>query len=246
MKILCSAVLFIGCLPLAGQTDSVFELQGVVELVDRPPAATPVEAAPFCLHPLGGGFEIWAQPDRDGRFVLNKVRPGRYSLTYPMPGRIQAFAQGPNELAPEGFELSSGSEAPLRLVVSMKSGDVSVKVQAFPSGHSDVVALLAPADTHLTLRESCYYNRLSGPQTTFGYVSPGEYRILVVDAEFQSEVAAFAPRLPEFLKNEASFVEVTGTGETEATANYLERETTKEAIRQACREIPLEPFCHGK
>jgi hypothetical protein len=50
MRILCSAVLFIGCLPSSGQTGSVFDLQGVVELVDRPPAATPVEAVSFCLN----------------------------------------------------------------------------------------------------------------------------------------------------------------------------------------------------
>lgn len=65
MKILCSTVLFIGCLPLNGQTDAAFDLQGILELVDRPPAATPVEAVSFQLHPLGSGFDIEARPDRD-------------------------------------------------------------------------------------------------------------------------------------------------------------------------------------
>jgi hypothetical protein len=253
MRILCYAVLFIGCLPSSGQTGSVFDLQGVVELVDRSPAATPIEAVSFCLHPLETGFDICAQPDRDGRFILKKVRPARYSLTFPMPGRIQTFADGPNELTPEGFELSAGSVGPLRLVVSLKSADVSVKVDAIPSGNRDVGALLAPADTHLTLRESCYSNRLRGPQTTFRFVPPGKYRIFVIDAEFESRVAAYAPRFPDFLKNEATPLEVSGTGQTEATATYLDGETVKKAIRQACRGIlqvwpgaPLEPLCHGK
>jgi hypothetical protein len=253
MRILCSAVLLIRCLPSSGQTGSVFDLQGVVELVDRPPAATPVEAVSFCLHPLESGFDIWAQPDRDGRFTLEIVRPGRYSLTYPMPGRIQTFADGPIELAPEGFELSAGSAGPLRLVVSLKSADVSVKVRAIPNGHRDVTALLAAADTHLTLRESCYSNRLSGPQTTFRFVPPGKYRIFVIDAEIESRVAAYAPRFLDFLKNEATSLEVSETGQTEATATYLDGEAVKEAIRQACPRIlqvwpgaPLEPLCHGK
>ena len=217
---------------------SAFDLQGVVELVDRPPAATPVEAVSLALHPLDGGFEIWAQPDPDGKFILKKVRPGRYSLTYPMPGRIQTFAQGPNELAPEGFELRSDSIGPLRLVISLKASDVYVKVRAFLSEHSDLVALLAPADTHLTLRESCYSNRLTGPETTFRFVPPGRYRVFVIDAELQSDVGAYAPRFPDFLKGEATSVEALEGGQTVATATYLKSETVREAIRQAG---PLNP-----
>ena len=62
-------------------TEPAFDLEGVVELVDRPAAATPVEAVSFSLHPLEAGFDIRAQPDQDGRFVLKRIRPGRYLLT---------------------------------------------------------------------------------------------------------------------------------------------------------------------
>jgi hypothetical protein len=47
MKILFSPVLLIGFLPLGGQNDSVFDLQGLLELADRPPAPTPLEALNF-------------------------------------------------------------------------------------------------------------------------------------------------------------------------------------------------------
>jgi hypothetical protein len=168
-------------------------------------------------------------------------------------GPHSTFAVGPKELAPERFELRAGSVGPLRLVVSLKSVDVPVKVDAIPRGHRDVGALLAPADTHLTLRESCYSNRLTGPQTTFRSVPPGKYRIFVIDAEFESRVAAYAPRFPDFLKNEATPLEVSGTGQTEAAVTYLDGETVTKAIRQACRGILqvwpgalLEPLCHGK
>jgi hypothetical protein len=240
MKILSFSALLIGCSVGNGQTDSVFDVQGFLRLVDRPASATPVEALTFRIHPLGGGgFDVEAQPDRDGRFTLNKVRPGRYSLTFPMPGRIERFANRSNELAPEGFELTSGKAGPLVLVISMKSADVSVKVQAFPTQHGDVVALLAPADNHLTLRESCYLNRISGLQTRFDFVPPGKYRIFIFDAQFQQDVAAYAPRFPDFLKNQATSIEVPGSGRAEATATYLDGETIREAIRQAG---PLDPL----
>lgn len=232
MKILCSTVLFIGCLPLNGQTDAAFGLQGILELVDRPPAATPVEALSFRLHPLGSGFDIEARPDRDGRFSI-KARPGRYSLTFPMPGRIQTFAIGDERTGSRRIRPERGRSGTLLLVVSMRSVNVSVKVRAVPSGRSDVAALLAPADAHLTLRESCYLNHLSGPQTTFGFVPPGKYRIFIIDVEFQGDVAGYAARFPDFLKKEATSVEVLDSGQTEATATYLDGETIKEAIRQA-------------
>lgn len=226
-----------------GQTGSVFDLQGVLKLVDRPPDATPLEALIFHLHPLGGGLEMEAKPDREGRFTLSRVRPGRYSLTFPMPGRIQTFANGTTGLAPEGFELTSDAVGPILLVITMKSADVFVKVRSFPTGQRDVVALLAPADPYLTLRESCYLNWLSGPQTNFGYVPPGRYRIFILDAQFQQDVAAYAPRFPDFLKKEATSVEVPDSGRTEATATYLDGETIKEAIRQTG---PLDLLGHAK
>ena len=228
---------------MIGQTDSVFDLQGILKLVGRPPDATPLEALVFRVHPLGGGLDIEAKPDREGRFTLRKVRRGRYSLTFPMPGRIQTFTNGTDELSPEGFELTSDAAGPILLAITMKSADVFVKVRSFPTGHPDVVALLAPADAHLTLRESCYLNWLSGPQTNFGFVPPGRYRIFILDAPFQQDVAAYAPRFPDFLKKEATSVEVPDDGRTEATAIYLDRETIKEAIRQAG---PLDPLDHAK
>jgi hypothetical protein len=234
MKILCFSALLIGCSMLNGQTDSAFNVQGLLKLVDRPASAIPIEALTFHIHPLrGGGVDVEARPDRDGEFTLNNVRPGRYSLTFPMPGRIESFAIRSNELAPDGFELTSGQTGPLVLVISMKSTEVSVTVQSFPEGRSDIVALLAPADNHLTLRESCSLNQISGPQTTFRFVPPGRYRIFIFNAEFQQDVAAYAPRFPDFLKNQATSIEAPGSGRTEVTTTYLDGETIKEAVRLA-------------
>ncbi len=231
MKPLCFAVVLFGCVGVSGQTDSAFDLQGVLELVDQPPDPTPVEALTFRLHPLSGGSDIEARPNRDGEFTVN-LHAGRYALMFPMPGRIQTFTLGSTELSPQDFELSSGRAGPLRLVVSMKSGEVAVSVRGMPSGRSDVVAALVPADNRLTLLESCYSNDITDSQTAFRFVPTGSYRILVVDAQLLESVVASATRFPDFLKNEATPVEVPGSGQVAVTATYVDSATVKEAIQR--------------
>jgi len=226
-------LLFIACLPLLGQTDAVFDLPGVVQFVDPPPDATTVDQVIFHLSPIGGGIDVEARPNKNGNFTINGVKPGRYSLTFGMPGRIQTFAVGSRELAPENFELRSTDVGPLRLIITMVEAVVVVNNRGLPSDHAEVVALLAPADNHLTLRESCTYNRVVGSQTIFGYVPPGTYRILVVDADLLQDVAAYAPRSMDFLKNEATPVEAPHGGQIEVTAAYVDSETVNAAIRRA-------------
>jgi len=64
------------------------------------------------------------------------------------------------------------------------------------------------------------------------WVPPGEYRIFIVDSQFQSDVAAYAPRFADVLKDQATPVEVREEGEAEATARYVDGETVKLALRQ--------------
>ena len=233
MRFACRAVVLMACGLATVRAQPTFDLPGRLELVDRPSKATPVEAMMVTLHPLALDYDIQAWPDQDGKFVLKKVKPGRYALTLPFPGRIRTFAIGSKELAPDGFELDSSDAGPLRIVVSLKTSVVSVKVLGVPIRRGDFVALLAPADPYLTLRESCSSNTLTELQTTFRWVPPGKYRILVVDAQFQSDVSAYAPRFPDFLKDQATAVEVSEEGETEATARYVDGETIKQAVRRA-------------
>lgn len=232
MRIACCAVALMICGSVSGQTYSTFDLRGRLELVDRPSEATPVEAMLVSLHPLERGYNIQAQPDREGRFVLKNVRPERYSLTLPFPGRIRTFANGSKELTPDGFELSSSDRGPIRIVVSLKSSILSVETRGLPNESGSVIALLAPADPYLTLRESCISNPLTAPQTTFRFVPPGEYRLFIVDSQFQSDVAAYAPRFRDFLKDHSTQVEVSAEGEAKATATYVDGETIKQAVRE--------------
>jgi hypothetical protein len=68
--------------------------EGNLPLIDGSPDSTPVEALAFQIDSLTGGPNFSAQPDRNGDFVLSNVREGRYSLTFPMPGRIRVIAIG--------------------------------------------------------------------------------------------------------------------------------------------------------
>jgi hypothetical protein len=228
---LCVIALTI-CSVMGVPTQSSFDIRGSLELVDLPPAAIPVEAILVRLHGLRDGFEIPAQPDATGRFVLKNVRPGRYSLTLAVPGRIQTFTIGLRELAPDGFELSSGDVAPLRIVVSLKTSILTVEARGVTGGSGSVIALLAPADPYLTLRESCISNELNGPETTFPFVTPGEYRVFIIDSQFKNDISAYAPRFRDFLKDHSTLVEVSKKGETKVTALYVDGETIKKAVRE--------------
>jgi len=129
MRFACCAVVLMACALVSGRTQPTFDLLGRLELVDRPPGATPVQGLMVSLHPLPLGYEVQARPDRDGKFVLKNVKPGRYSLTLPFAGQIRTFAKGPKALAPDGFELDSSDARALRIVVSLKTSIVSVKVR---------------------------------------------------------------------------------------------------------------------
>ncbi len=118
MKLLFVSLVFLRCSMMIGQTDKGFDIQGVLKLIDRAPTAIPIEGLVFHIHPLKGGLDIEARPDRAGRFTLNKVHPGPYSLTFPTPSRIQSFRYGSSELAADRFELTAGSAGVLTLVIS--------------------------------------------------------------------------------------------------------------------------------
>src|SRR5215469_16957387 len=157
---------------VTGRTPPTFDLPGYLELLDRPAEATPVEAMMVSLHPLVLDYDVEARPDRDGKFVLKNVKPGRYSLTLPFPGRIRKFAIGSKELAPDAFRIGSSDAGPLQIVVSLKTSIVSVKVCGLPSQRGDIVSMLSPADPYSTRRESCSLNTLAEPRTTSRRVPP--------------------------------------------------------------------------
>jgi hypothetical protein len=240
MKTLFASLFWLASLSSIAQSPHTFDVAGTLSLIDRPPEATPVEVLTFRIHPLTGGFDVSATPDKDGMFLLRDIQPGRYSLVFPMPGRIEVFAIGAGQLAPEDFELSSNDPGPISIVVSMKSATVAVRVLGVPSGQSGAIALLVPADNRLTLRESCYSNGLTGPETVFRFVPPGKYRLLVFNSKYVRDVSAYAPRVRSFLGRESVEVDASPEHDATATVSFINDETIEAAIREAGG--PFDPF----
>jgi hypothetical protein len=231
-------VLLVGSLPLHGQNSPTFEVRGNVKFVDQLAEATPVEALTFRIHPLAGGFEIDAQPDSDGKFVLKNVLPGRYSMVFPIGGRLQSFTVAGSESAPEDFDIEANAPGPISIVVSEKVANIVVSASA-PSGEKNGVVLLVPADPLLT-SPSCYSIKLTGAVTTFPFVPQGRYRVLAFNEKYSATVAGLAPRYPDFLKDEAVFVEATSADSASAAPRYVTDENMEEAIRLAGG--PYDPF----
>jgi hypothetical protein len=223
-------LLGIGSAVAQAQVESrLLNIPGTLELVDKPPAATPVEVLDVMVRQLSGGRQFHAQPDHDGNFKLQDLAPGRYSLNLSFPGRIQVFACGSRSLMPDDFELTPGEAGPLHIVVTLKTADVAVEITELPEYRKETIALLSPADPYLTLRESGLLNKVAGTHTRFRFVPPGKYTLLIVDAEFQSAIA-FSAAVREALKDRAAAVQVPDGGEMVIRAGYIPADLVKQGM----------------
>ena len=214
------------------RSGGVINLPGTLELVDKPPEATPVEAFGVAIYGLQDKRRYSASTDRNGNFTLEDLPPGRYSLSLSFPGRIQVFTCASRSILPDDFELREGERGPLRIVVSLKTADVAVEITGIPEDRKEMVALLSPADPYLTLRESSMMNKVFGNRTRFRFIVPGRYTLLVMDSEFQSAIA-FSAAVREALKKKATVVQVPDGGETSVEAVYVPASEVERAIREA-------------
>ncbi len=217
---------------LIAQPAESLDLTGRITLVDAPPDATPVEALRVEIRSLSTARQFSAQVDPSGNFTLKDVGSGHYSLRLSMPSRIQVLKIGSRPLSPVDFEIGSGEQDSLTVILSLASSDVLVTARGIPKD-SHAVAILAPADPMLSLQESCILNELSGGKTRFRYLPPGRYRLFVVDSRYQQDVAKFAPRRPDFLAVESLIVEAPASNQAEVTATYIDSQTVLNAIRDA-------------
>src|SRR5512146_1572161 len=88
------------------------DIPGKLEIVDPPPAATPVNMLSVSLF-SPGKFELWADPDENGNLMFKNVLPGRYSLNLHFPSRIVSFSRDSAPLNPQNFEVEVGQSGEL-------------------------------------------------------------------------------------------------------------------------------------
>ena len=161
--------------------------------------------------------------------------PSRHAFVLSFPGHFVSVAIGGRLLALPGFELKREHRGPVDIAV-LKTSELSVEVRVVPRQNGQVVAPLAPADSPLTIH--CYLNRLSGSHTEFRFVPPGTYRLSIVDDASKSDVSEYAPRFPDFLKEQAPVFVIAADGGTKVTATYIDAITVQEAVK---RSGPLQP-----
>lgn len=221
-------------------TGARINIPGTLELVDKPPSATPVEFLMVTIRQLHGGYRFDAQPDHDGNFRLENVPAGRYSLDLSFPGRVQVLTLGLSPLKPKEFELTAGESGPLRIVVSLKTALLSVDISGIPDNHPAIAAVEYPADPYLMPPDSGILNPVSGNQTQFQNLVPGRYTLFVADEDFKWALTSRAVR--DALKDKATAVQMPDNGETKITATYLTPDAVRQAITVANWKDPRKMF----
>jgi hypothetical protein len=195
-------------------------LKGSLEIVDATSDTTPVSAISVALYSPSTFAMYRAQPDQNGTFELKGIRPGHYVLEMGMPSRLRTFIIGGRESSPAGFELMAGEKGPMRIVLSVKTGDMRARL----------VAILAPDDEFLTLH-SQVTNPVSAGTTQFRFQPPGKYLLFIVDTEFSRELGTDT-KLRDALKERATRVEILPEINTRVSASYIDRQIVEEARRQ--------------
>ena len=157
--------------------DPVPDLTGVVEVEGENPP--PLENFRVSLTPIDVPLS-WQQPDaaidRDGRFTLPAVAPGRWQLSAAQgQGYVKSFQIGEKDASPYGFDLLPGETGPLKIVVSMKTAQVKVTVAG---ASADGFALLVPADPERLHATQVVGTHQAG--CVFSNVAPGRYRVFAV------------------------------------------------------------------
>ncbi len=220
----------VACAGMAfAQQDPSLDLKGSLVLLDTTPDTTPVAALSVAIYSPATFAMYRAQPDETGRFELRDVRPGHYRLEMGVPSRLVNFTVGGRDVSPAGFALNPDTSGPMRIVLSMKTGALTVNAEGAPS-NAPLAAVLVPNDEFLTLHAQ-FSSPVTGAAGRFPFVPPGAYRVFVVDADLSGDLGARA-ELREALQEQATAVEVVAGQDTRVAARYIDRALVESRKRQ--------------
>ena len=218
-----------GTVVALAQSTPPLNVEGSLELTNTTPDTTPVSALSVAIYSPATHAMYRAQPDSSGRFRMKDVRPGHYRLEMGVPSRLTTFTMGDRDVSPADFEITPARSGPVRIVLSMEEGALTIGVQG--GAGRPLAAVLAPDDEFLTLR-----SQFSGPVSAgvahFLFLPPGKYLVFIVDADLSGEVGVNG-KLRDGLRSEAATVEVVAGGDSQATAPYIERRLAEDARRLA-------------
>jgi hypothetical protein len=213
-----------------GGTVPTINLKGSLQILDATADTTPVSALSVALYSPSTFAMYRAQPDQSGSFELTGVRPGQYRLEMGMPSRVRTFTVSGREISPAAFELMTEEEGPLRIVLSVRTGALTVDLQGVDDRTRKLVALLAPDDEFLTLHAQIT-SPVSSGSANFPFTPPGKYLLFIADAEFSNELGTVM-KLRESLKERATRVQVVADVSTRVTGSYIDRVAVEQAKRR--------------
>lgn len=137
------------------------------------------EAPTVLLENPGRRGALQAVVAADGRFKLGPVIPGEWNLdvTGIEPGYLKSARLGDRDVRFKAFELAANSEAPLNIVVSLRTAQVEGEVDA---GHAGI--LIARADQLHTFTRFYYATEADAKGKFHAQgIAPGKYRIFALE-----------------------------------------------------------------
>ena len=136
-----------------------------------------------------------ARVGADGRFTLEQISPGEWQLVVnPVPpGFLKAAQFGDKDILLKTFDVGSGNDTPLNIVVSMRTGTVQGEVGSGSSDSKRTGILIAPVGAYHTFARF-YYGTAAGANGKFKLrgIAPGKYKIFALE-----KMAAANFRTPE-------------------------------------------------
>ena len=127
---------------------------------------------------------ISAQVRPDGRFTLEQVLPGDWQLAVAplLPGFLKSARLGDKDILLTTFEISGSGDAPLNIVVSMRTATLEGEVDAGSPASKRAGILIAPVGPYHGLTRF-YYNTAADDEGKFKLsgIAPGKYKLFAFE-----------------------------------------------------------------
>ena len=140
---------------------------------------------------------ISAQVGADGHFTLEQIPPGEWQLVVnPVPpGFLKSEQFGDKDVLLKTFQVGSGNDTPLNIVVSMRTATIQGEVDAGSADSKRAGIMLAPVGQYHTFARF-YYGTPTDANGKFKLngIAPGKYKIFALEkmaaADFRTPEAA--------------------------------------------------------
>jgi protocatechuate 3,4-dioxygenase beta subunit len=158
------------------------DLSGTVRF-EGPSTSRPNDLRISLARPGGQGANASAQVGADGRFLLKQVPPGEWGLSVNLPpqGFLKSAQLGDKDVRFTMFEVGSGGDASLNIVVSLNTATVEGEIDSESAKRAGIVVAPVTGPYHTLTR--FYYGAAADDNGKFKVqgIAPGKYKIFAVE-----------------------------------------------------------------